>query len=65
VRGEFRLRALGPDRTLLRGTTWYSDRVESQIYWRLWSDLLIHRIHQRVLDQIRRETEAAQAIGRL
>ena len=59
VRGEFRLRALGADRTLLQGTTWYSDRVEPQIYWRLWSDFLIHRIHQRVLDHIRRETETA------
>ena len=49
--GEFRLIALPGDRTLLRGTTWYSDRIVPQFYWRLWSDRLIHRIHLRVLDR--------------
>ena len=26
-------------------------------YWQLWSDYSIHRIHMRVLDQIKRESE--------
>ncbi|MEY2542606.1 MAG: hypothetical protein QOE81_67 [Verrucomicrobiota bacterium] len=56
-RGEFRLvKTRGG--TLLFGTTWYSNRIEPQPYWKLWSDLLIHKIHMRVLEQIKREAEA-------
>jgi hypothetical protein len=56
-RGEFRL-CRTSNGTLLSGTTWYSNRMEPQVYWRLWSDALIHRIHMRVLEQIKREAEA-------
>lgn len=55
-RGEFRL-VRTRDGTLLRGTTWYSNRLEPEAYWKLWSDALIHRIHMRVLRQIKREAE--------
>jgi uncharacterized membrane protein YhaH (DUF805 family) len=56
-RGEFRL-CRTTNGTLLSGTTWYSNRMEPQVYWKLWSDVLIHRIHMRVLEQIKREAEA-------
>jgi hypothetical protein len=56
-RGEFCL-IMTRDGTLLRGTTWYSNRMEPEAYWKLWSDSLIHRIHMRVLHQIKREAEA-------
>ena len=59
VRGEFRLVEAGPDRTVLLGTTWYQNKIEPQFYWRYWSDLLIHRIHMRVLEHIKREAEDA------
>ncbi len=48
--------------TLLLGTTWYSNRMEPQFYWKLWSDALIHRIHIRVLEQIKREAEAKMGV---
>jgi len=61
VRGEFRLRELAGGRTRLEGRTWYELRLFPTAYWRLWSDLLVHRIHGRVLEQIRREAEGARA----
>jgi uncharacterized membrane protein YhaH (DUF805 family) len=59
-RGEFRLIRIN-NRTVLVGTTWYSNRMEPQVYWKIWSDALIHRIHMRVLEQIKREAEAEAA----
>jgi len=56
--GEFRLEAFGPDRTLLRGTTWYVNRMAPAAYWGLWSDAILHRIHRRVLDHVARLAEA-------
>jgi hypothetical protein len=64
-RGEFQLVALSGRRTLLRGTTWYSDRIAPQFYWRIWSDGLIHRIHLRVLDHIRDEVEGMPSKNRM
>jgi uncharacterized membrane protein YhaH (DUF805 family) len=61
-RGEFRL-CRNEAGTVLFGTTWYSNRMEPQLYWKLWSDLLIHKIHVRVLEQIKREAEADAFVG--
>ena len=41
-RGEFRLIPLPGDRTLLRGTTWYENRMWPAGYWRT----LVRRAHQ-------------------
>lgn len=57
TRGEFRLIALAERRTRLEGRTWYHSEMYPQWYWPLWSDLLIHRIHERVLMHIRRLSE--------
>ena len=57
--GEFRLVALPGGRTRLEGRTWYRFDMFPQAYWMLWSDLLIHRIHQRVLTHIKRLSEQA------
>jgi hypothetical protein len=53
TRGEFRLVPLAGGRTRLEGRTWYSVRMSPQWYWAGWSDLLIHRIHERVLEHIK------------
>jgi hypothetical protein len=58
-RGEFRLVPLGDGRTRLEGSTWYELRLGPEAYWQVYSDWLIHRIHQRVLQHIRSEAEAA------
>ena len=55
--GELRLTAMPERRTLLEGTTWYTDRIWPSNYWRLWSDLIIHHIHLRVLNHIKNLSE--------
>jgi hypothetical protein len=58
--GQFRLEE-GPDgSTLLEGTTWYTHDIWPTWYWRFWSDAILHRIHARVLDHIKSESEAGR-----
>jgi hypothetical protein len=56
-KGQFSLTALPGGRTRLEGITWYHDTIWPSVYWRLWSDYIIHRIHLRVLEHIRVEAE--------
>jgi hypothetical protein len=58
--GEFRLVALPDGRTRLEGTTWYEIEMSPEPYWSAWSDLVIHKIHMRVLQHIKEETESAE-----
>jgi hypothetical protein len=53
-----RLQPLPGGKTLLSGTTWYTDRIWPGRYWQTWSDLIIHHIHLRVLNHIKQLTEA-------
>jgi uncharacterized membrane protein YhaH (DUF805 family) len=55
--GELRLTALPGGKTLLEGTTWYTDRIWPSPYWQVWSDLMIHHIHLRVLNHIKNLSE--------
>jgi hypothetical protein len=56
--GEFRMTRLPGGRTLLVGTTWYSNRMWPAPYWKLWSEYIIHKIHVRVLEHIKNMAEA-------
>jgi uncharacterized membrane protein YhaH (DUF805 family) len=60
-RGEFLLSPLPGGKTLLRGSTLYQHGLWPAAYWRLWSDPIIHRIHDRVLKHIKTLTEAQEA----
>jgi len=60
--GELRLTALPGGKTLLEGTTWYTDRIWPSQYWQMWSDLIIHHIHLRVLNHIKNLSE--QQVGK-
>lgn len=55
--GQFRLEALEGGRTLLIGTTWYQHHMWPARYWQLWSDLIIHTIHRRVLNHVKALSE--------
>ena len=59
VRGEFQLIELPGNRTKLIGRTWYTVDMGPSIYWKNWTDLIIHRIHMRVLSHIKRESESS------
>ncbi len=54
--GEFRIRQ-DAARTILEGTTWYSNSIAPQWYWGPISDYIIHRIHERVLTHIKNLAE--------
>jgi hypothetical protein len=60
-RGEFRLIPLAGGRTRLEGRTWYELDMAPAIYWRAITDGVIHSIHRRVLDHIKRESERPAA----
>lgn len=56
-RGRFELKRLSGGRTKLIGKTWYKHKVWPVVYFRIWSDWIIHRIHVRVLRHIKEEVE--------
>lgn len=58
-RGQFHLTELNETTTKLEGTTWYQIDITPEFYWRIWSDFIIHRIHDRVLNHIKEEAETS------
>lgn len=56
-KGQFELTKLEDNKTELEGTTWYQVDITPEIYWRFWSDFIVHKIHERVLNHIKKESE--------
>ena len=56
-KGQFKLTELTDSTTSLEGTTWYKVDITPEFYWKTWSDFIIHRIHNRVLNHIKNESE--------
>jgi len=56
-KGQFKLTELSNGNTLLEGTTWYYNKIKPVIYWDIWSDFIIHKIHERVLTHIKKVSE--------
>ena len=55
--GQFKLTVLPNGHTLLEGTTWYVNKIKPNFYWTLWSDNIVHKIHNRVLEHIKTQAE--------
>lgn len=55
-KGQFRLSEQG-GQVLLEGTTWYTHSISPDFYWGLVSDTIIHKIHLRVLNHIKKHSE--------
>jgi hypothetical protein len=55
--GQFKLTERPNGHTLLEGTTWYINKIRPGIYWTLWSDYIVHKIHRRVLEHIKCQAE--------
>jgi hypothetical protein len=55
-RGRFRLYEK-EGKTILEGTTWYRQTIFPDFYWHKISDHLIHLIHLRVLQHIKKQAE--------
>jgi hypothetical protein len=55
-RGQFRLFERD-GQVVLEGTTWYTHTLSPQWYWGPISDYMIHQIHERVLNHIKRVSE--------
>ncbi len=55
--GQFKLTQLANGNTLVEGTTWYYNDIKPAFYWQIWSDPIIHKIHNRVLEHIKINSE--------
>lgn len=56
-KGQFKLTKINEKQTELEGTTWYKVDLYPVYYWKTWSNFIIHRIHKRVLNHIKSESE--------
>ena len=57
---QFKLTELENGKTLLEGTTWYYHNIKPSFYWQEWSNLIIHKIHDRVLTHIKKNSEKTE-----
>ncbi|MES2589071.1 MAG: SRPBCC family protein [Bacteroidota bacterium] len=56
-RGQFKIVNLGNGKVKLIGTTWYYNDIKPNFYWNIWSENIIHKIHNRVLNHIKINSE--------
>jgi len=57
-RADFVLVKLPNGGTRLEGTTTYTNKMWPGLYWRMWTDAIIHRIHGRVFNHVKALAEA-------
>jgi uncharacterized membrane protein YhaH (DUF805 family) len=57
VKAEFTLTANADGSTTLRGKSWYRNAMWPGMYWRVWSDKILHDVHRSVFEHIRELSE--------
>jgi uncharacterized membrane protein YhaH (DUF805 family) len=57
-RADFELVQLANGGTRLEGTTTYTNKMWPGLYWRMWTDGIVHAIHNRVFQHVKRLSEA-------
>jgi uncharacterized membrane protein YhaH (DUF805 family) len=62
-RADFYLTALPGGRTRLDGWTTYENRMWPGMYWRLWTDEIVHQIHGRVFRHVKKLAEEDARLG--
>jgi hypothetical protein len=55
---EFRVTPTPDGGTRLDGVSWYRNAMWPVRYWRLWSDALLHEVHMRVFQHIKKRSES-------
>lgn len=61
TQGEFRIKELANGMVQLEGTTWYYQNIKPGFYWNLWANMIIHKIHKRVLTHIKEVSQLEHA----
>lgn len=56
-RADFVLTPLSNGGTHLEGTTTYENKMWPGLYWRMWTDAIVHSIHRRVFAQVKQLAE--------
>lgn len=57
LNGEFHLKKINENSTLISATTHYQHFIRPGIYWHLWSDYLLNQVHKIVLDHVKKQAE--------
>jgi hypothetical protein len=57
VRAEFTLTENPDGSTTLEGKSWYRNSMWPGLYWRLWSDKILHDVHHSVFDHLKTLSE--------
>jgi hypothetical protein len=57
-RVDFVITRLPNGNSRLEGTTTYQNKMWPGVYWRIWTDALIHSIHNRVFVHLKQLSEA-------
>lgn len=54
TQGQFLIEPQPDGSSRLIGTTWYKIRLHPKLYWNMWANFIMHKIHMRALSHIKK-----------